>query len=67
MHNLSKKLHQLQDHENVTILNEGPFDCKKCNKDFIRKKKSLDCPICSSQGMPNATGKELTVDAIEVE
>ncbi len=23
----------MQDHEHVTIPNEGPFDCKKCNKD----------------------------------
>ncbi len=39
--------------------------CPKCGKNFLKEKKSFNCPICQTEGAPTEIGKELFIEKIE--
>ncbi len=45
----------------------GELRCPACEKNFIKKKSELACPVCGTQGMPTQKGKEFFAEHIGME
>lgn len=45
---------------------EPRFKCNSCNKFFLRKPFSFQCPECNGEGSPTEIGKEFYIKSIEV-
>ena len=37
---------------------KGELHCPRCQKNFVKYRSQLDCPVCGQQGLPTGIGKE---------